>query len=100
MTVVYLICPDASIPLGGPDRGDSFERFLVADPHGLAFNHHVEAFLPGVAAGGQNDMWVSPQVGCLLSIVGNRKVESPVVPHRHERRHMWPAVGPHRCEPE
>src|SRR5438132_9849198 len=95
----YEILP-SSVPPGGPHPGELFEPVMISDPDGLALNHHVETFLPTVAASRQNHVRVPPQVDDLLLSVGRAEVDGSIVPDGNDGCDMRPTIGPHRREPK
>src|SRR6266699_31534 len=97
--VAYEILP-SSVPPGGPHPGELFEPVMIGDPDGLALDHHVEPFLPTVAASRQNHVRVPPQVDDLLLSVGRAEVDGSIVPDGNDGCDMRPTIGPHRREPK
>ena len=97
--VAYEILP-SSVPPGGPHPGELFEPVMIGDPDGLALDHHVEPFLPTVAASRQNHVRVPPQVDGLLLSVGRAEVDGSIVPDSNDRCDMRATIGPHRREPK
>jgi hypothetical protein len=51
--VAYEKLPSSVPPGGGPHSGELFEPVMIGDPDSVALDHHVEPFLPTVAASRQ-----------------------------------------------
>ena len=97
--VAHQIVP-SPVPLRGPHLGQVGEYVIVRDLDGVAPDHDVQSGVPLVAAGGQGDMRVGPEVdGLLLSGTG-AEVEGPIGPDRNQRRDVRPAAGPDGGDPE
>jgi len=90
----------SSVPPGGPHPGELFEPVMIGDPDGLALDHHVEPFLPTVAASRQNHVRVPPQVDGLLRSVGRVEVDGSIVPDSNDGCDMRATIGLHRREPK
>ena len=76
----------------------AMESGLVRDAHSLAFNHDIEAF-EGAGAGRDDAVRVMGQVHRLALGLARGEVQGAVDPYGRDRRHVGPAVGPHRREP-
>src|ERR1051326_5772998 len=90
----------SSVPPAGPHPGELFEPVMIADPYGLALDHHIEPFLPTAAASCQNHLPIPPQVDGLLLSVGRAEVEGSIVPDSNDRGDMRATIGPHRRKPK
>jgi hypothetical protein len=63
--VVDLVVP-AAVPLVGPGGGEAFEQCAVVDALGATLDDDVDAAVPGVAPGGEQDLIVVGEVVRLL----------------------------------
>src|SRR5215469_3826614 len=89
-----------SVPLGGERSSQLAELGVVRHLGGLAFDHYVDAPVPAIAASDQYYMRVGAQVSELLFLGSGVETDRTVDPHRHQRSHMRPSVGPHSADPE
>src|SRR6266516_4747799 len=81
---VHLVLPPP-VPLRGPRLGEALEHFVVGEPDGVAHDHHVQPFVPAVAAGDQDHVRVALEVDGLLLGAAGGEVDGPVEPHGNER---------------
>jgi hypothetical protein len=66
----------------------------------VTLNHHIQALVPPVAAGGQYHVRVGLQVGELLLLGAGGKPDGFLRPRRDDRRDVWPTIGPDGGEPK
>jgi hypothetical protein len=88
------------VPFALPSLRQSGEYFWVRDLHRIAFNRHVNATTPLVAAGDEDNVRIGAQIEELLLRGASREVERTVDPHRDQRRDMRAFVSPYCADPE
>src|SRR5437763_15434965 len=70
--------PPASVPFRHPGLGEATERVVIGDLDRLALDHDIQAAVPGVAAGGEDNVTMVLQVQSLL-LLRTRAVVLPVL---------------------
>jgi hypothetical protein len=81
-----------AVPLLRPRRGQLPEPGGVGHPDGITLDDDVEAPVPEIAAGGEDDVGVGGEVHSLLLGRSRAEVEGVVEPHRDEGRDVGSAI--------
>src|SRR5258706_1117789 len=78
---------------------DALEQALVAHSHGVAFHHHVEPLVEGVAACGEDAVRVAREVLRFALALAGAKIQRAIQPDGEQRRDVRVSIWTHRRQP-
>ncbi len=78
---------------------DALEQALVAHPRGVAFHHHVESLVEGVAACGEDAVRVAREVLRFALALAGAKIQRAIQPDGEQRRDVRASLWAHRRQP-